>query len=660
MLTMSVKHPDAEEFIFAKQDLTKITGANCSIKLSNEFMDCVKNNKDFIQTYPLDLDITGIEHFDNNYNELVKFGNGYIRKVNALDLWNKIIHCSWNTAEPGIIFEDTHFNLSPDSVYLEYKAISTNPCGEIAMEPNDSCRLIHHNYTSYIINPFTKNARFDYEKFAKNCYFGMILGDILIDLEVDAINNILTKLRFDTKNNNIFERNLWEKIKDTALSSRRTGIGFTGLGDTFAMLGIKYGSKESLYLAETISKIKEEYELKASIDLSILYGPFKGWNPELEYPNNNLGANDFYKNLKINFPEEVERMNKFGRRNVSWSTAAPTGTISILTQTTSGIEPLFLPYYQRKKKILNNVTDADFVDKLGEKFNVFNIIHQPFIDWVCKTQPGLTPGILKVMSLTELDNLFVKSPWYGSCASDLYYQDRVKLQSIIQKYTTHSISSTINLSNDTKDSVIDNIFRDSFELNLKGITIYRDGCRDGILTSINNQQNNKRFIETIAPKRPKELPANLHIVSIKGVKFAIIVGLYENKPYEVFAFELTNSNTIEECKGKIIKEKKKVYNFVSDKISIENLQSSYDDNVEKKAFTLYTSMSLRHGVSIKYIVKTLNKVDENITSFAKALTRVLNKYVPKETLDELCPECSGKLIRENGCVHCSQCSYSKC
>lgn len=659
MLTMSINHPDAEEFILKKQDLTKVTGANCSIKLSNEFMDCVKNNKDFIQTYPLDLDITGITHFDNNYNELVKFGNGYIKRVNALDLWNKIIHCSWNTAEPGIIFEDIHFDFSPDSVYTEYKPISTNPCGEIAMEPYDSCRLIHHNYTSYVINAYTKNASFDYDRFARNCYFGMILGDILIDLEIDAINKILKKLQSDTKNNNIFEKILWERIKDTALASRRTGIGFTGLGDTFAMLGMKYGSPESMNFVKAISKIKEEFELKSSIDLSILYGPFKGWDSNLEYPND-IGANSFYKNLKTNFPDDVARMNIFGRRNVSWSTAAPTGTISILAQTTSGIEPLFLPYYQRKKKILNSTDEAEFIDKMGEKFAIFNIIHQPFIDWACKTHKELTPGILRIMSLPELDKLFAESPWFGSCANDLNYKERVKIQSIVQEFTTHSISSTINLSNDTKDSVIDNIFRDSFELNLKGITVYRDGCRDGILTSINTQNKTNGFVETIAPKRPKELPANLHIVSIKGTKFAILVGLYESKPYEVFAFELTDTNNIEECKGKIVKEKKRTYNFVSDKTNIQNLELSYDDNIEKKAFTLYTSMSLRHGVSIKYIVKTLNKVDENITSFAKALTRVLNKYVPKEILDELCPECSGKLIRENGCVHCSQCSYSKC
>lgn len=662
MLTLSIVHPDAEEFITKKQDLTKVTGANISIKITDEFMHCVLENKDFIQKFPINLDIEELDLSNIPYNELIKidkgyYDKGYYKKIKALDLWNKIIHCAWNTAEPGIIFEDAHFKYSPDGVYPEFKMISTNPCGEIGMQGFDSCRLMHHNLTSYVVNPFTKEAFFDYKTFEKNCYYTMILGDVLVDLEIKAIENILMKIQSDSNSINNTEYDLWDKIRKTAKQSRRVGIGFTGLADVFAMLSIKYGSEESIELTKEIFYTKHLNELQSSIDMAILYNPFEGYNLDKEYLNNEP-QNPFYFNLLWMFPEEVHRMNlNNGRRNLSWSTAAPTGSVSILTQTTSGIEPLFLPYYERKKKINNTKEKVTFIDKMGEKFTSFNVIHQPFKQWLLLS--GFTENEVNDFSLKELDNLFKKSPWYGSTANELNYKERILIQSIIQKYTTHSISSTINLPKETKDSVIDNIYREGYKADLKGLTVYRDGCRDGILTSVNSNASVQSLKETTAPKRPKELPAHLHIVSIKGVKFAIIVGLYENKPYEVFAFELVDPKTTA-CDGKIVKISKRVYNFVSDKYTISNLELSHNNNVEKKAFTLYTSMSLRHGVPIKYIVKILSKVDENITSFAKALTRVLNQYVPKEILANSCPECNNFLIRENGCVHCSQCSYSEC
>lgn len=657
MLTLSIVHPDAEEFITKKQDLTKVTGANISIKITDEFMHCVLENKDFIQKFPINLDIEELDLSNISYNELIKIDKGYIKKIKALDLWNKIIHCAWNTAEPGIIFEDAHFKYSPDGVYPEFKMVSTNPCGEIGMQGFDSCRLMHHNLTSYIVNPFTKEAFFDYKTFEKNCYYTMILGDVLVDLEIKAIEKILMKIQSDSNSINNTEYDLWNKIRKTAKQSRRVGIGFTGLADVFAMLSIKYGSEESIELTKEIFYTKHLNELQSSIDMAILYNPFEGYNLDKEYLNNDP-QNPFYFNLLWMFPEEVHRMKlNNGRRNLSWSTAAPTGSVSILTQTTSGIEPLFLPYYERKKKINNTEEKVTFIDKMGEKFTSFNVIHQPFKQWLLLS--GFTENEVNDFSLEELDNLFKKSPWYGSTANELNYKERILMQSVIQKYTTHSISSTINLPKETKDSVIDNIYREGYKADLKGLTVYRDGCRDGILTSVNSNASVQSLKETTAPKRPKELPAHLHIVSIKGIKFAIIVGLYENKPYEVFAFELVDPKTTA-CDGKIVKISKRVYNFVSDKYTISNLELSHNNNVEKKAFTLYTSMSLRHGVPIKYIVKILSKVDENITSFAKALTRVLNQYVPKEILANSCPECNNFLIRENGCVHCSQCSYSEC
>ena len=456
------------------------------------------------------------------------------------------------------------------------------------------------------------------------------------------------------------EIDLWEKIFDAAKESRRAGIGFTGLGDVFAMLGIRYGSKKSIEVIEEIFRNKMQGELEASIDMAILYGTFTGYQPNLEYKDN-IGQNEFYKNLQLRFPDEVARMQQFGRRNLSWSTAAPTGSVSILTQTTSGIEPIFSPYYQRKKKCMSTTDRVDFIDTVGEKFTIYNIIHRPFMDWVNLNNPEITAEIMETMSLEELDNLFAKSPWAGSTAGELDYMERLRVQQSVQKYTTHSISSTINLPKETKDSVIDRIYRDSYKLNLKGVTVYRDQCRAGILT-IGNSSDTKGLPETVAPKRPKDLPAELSVVSIKGSKFAIIVGLYENRPYELFAFDLPAEMLgIKNCKGRIVKHKKRVYSFVSDTVNIENLELTYDNNIEKKAFTLTTSMSLRHGVPIKYILKTLDKIDDNITSYSKAITRVLSTYIPKEVVaNDTCPDCGEPLVRENGCIHCSNCSYSKC
>ena len=320
MLTLSIVHPDAEEFITKKQDLTKVTGANISIKITDEFMHCVLENKDFIQKFPINLDIEELDLSNIPYNELIKIDKGYYKKIKALDLWNKIIHCAWNTAEPGIIFEDAHFKYSPDGVYPEFKMVSTNPCGEIGMQGFDSCRLMHHNLTSYVVNPFTKEAFFDYKTFEKNCYYTMILGDVLVDLEIKAIENILMKIQSDSDSVNNTEYDLWDKIRKTAKQSRRVGIGFTGLADVFAMLSIKYGSEESIELTKEIFYIKHLNELQSSIDMAILYNPFEGYNLDKEYLNDEP-QNPFYFNLLWMFPEEVHRMNlNNGRRNLSWST----------------------------------------------------------------------------------------------------------------------------------------------------------------------------------------------------------------------------------------------------------------------------------------------------------------------------------------------------
>jgi ribonucleoside-diphosphate reductase alpha chain len=682
MLSMSINHPDIEEFITKKQDLAKVTGANISVKVTDEFMQAVIENKDYTLRFPVDesdLSYKETDEFGNTvciqynelfdgkreYNKLYSIGKGrFIKLIKARELWNTLMHCAWNTAEPGIMFESQMHNYSPDGVYENFRMVGTNPCGEIPMGPFDSCRLIHINLASYIVDPFTDKAHIDEELLYMHSYEAMRLADDLVDLEIEAVDKIIDTVKNDTDDT---EFKLWSRIKETAIQGRRAGLGFTGLADAIAMLGLKYDSDEGISQVEQLMKVMFKGQLDSNIDMAIERGKFpacnisKELNPYYEVFSDREGVyshpeNEWYDALCYNFPRESERMEKYGRRNISWSTVAPTGTVSIMAGTSSGIEPIFLPFYQRKRKCMSESDRVDYVDKVGEKYTLFTVVHPNLKRWAIETM-NYSESEVNEWSLGVWKEVWKESPYYGSTAPEIDWRQRVKLQGVVQKYITHSISSTVNLAKETTEEEIADIYIEAWKQGLKGITIYRDGCREGVLTQV---EKPKTIEGRQAPKRPKELEADAYLIKAKGEQFIILVGMLESKPYEIFAFRPRNPISFKPHKGVITKVSKMHYSFTSDVFHIDNLELA-NENVEENAATLYSSMLLRHGVDIKYIVKTAKKVNDNITSFSSAMCRVLSKYIPNEEIKgEVCPDCGGTLVREGGCIHCKDCGYSKC
>lgn len=661
MLSMSINHPDIEEFITKKQDLTKVTGANISVKVTDEFMQAVMEDKDYILRYPVDSNVCVVVE---PYNELVKYEQQYFKKVRARELWNTLMHCAWNTAEPGIMFEGAMHNYSPDGVYPDFKMVGTNPCGEIPMGPFDSCRLIHINLSSYVVDPFTDKAHIDEELLYMHSYEAMRLADDLVDLEIEAVDKIIDTVKNDTDDT---EFKLWSRIKETAIQGRRAGLGFTGLADAIAMLGLKYDSDEGISQVEQLMKVMFKGQLDSNIDMAIERGKFpacnisKELNPYYEVFSDREGVyshpeNEWYDALCYNFPRESERMEKYGRRNISWSTVAPTGTVSIMAGTSSGIEPVFMPFYQRKRKCMSESDRVDYVDKVGEKYTLFTVVHPNLKRWAIETM-NYSESEVNEWSLGVWKEVWKESPYYGSTAPEIDWRQRVKLQGVVQRYITHSISSTVNLAKETTEEEIADIYIEAWKQGLKGITIYRDGCREGVLTQV---EKPKTIEGRQAPKRPKVLEADYYQVKVKKEQFIVLVGLLEDKPYEVFAFRPLNPVNIPSHKGTITKVSKMHYSFDSEHINISNLELA-NTNIEENAATLYSSMLLRHGVDINYIIKTARKVNDNISSFSSAMCRILAKYISNEEIKgEVCPDCGGTLVREGGCIHCKDCGYSKC
>ena len=663
MLSMSINHPDIEEFITKKQDLTKVTGANISVKVTDEFMQAVIEDKDYILRFPIQQDLSYFseEYLASNYGDLIYLEDHkrdnevfWIKKVRARELWNTLMHCAWNTAEPGIMFEGAMHNYSPDGVYPDFKMIGTNPCGEIPMGPFDSCRLIHINLASYIVNPFTDKAHIDEELLYMHSYEAMRLADDLVDLEIEAVDRIIDAVKNDT---NDIEFKLWSKIKETAIQGRRAGLGFTGLADAIAMLGLKYDSDEGISQVEQLMKVMFKGQLDSNIDMAIERGAFPAHYNSNEY---DLGGdeyfNSWYEWLCANYTKQAIKMHIHGRRNISWSTVAPTGTVSIMAGTSSGIEPVFMPFYQRKRKCMSESDRVDYVDKVGEKYTLFTVVHPNLKRWAIENL-NYSEEDVNDWNLEVWKEVWKESPYYGSTAPEIDWRQRVKLQGVVQKYITHSISSTVNLAKETTEEEIADIYIEAWKQGLKGITIYRDGCREGVLTKV---EKPKTIEGRQAPKRPKELEADAYLIKAKGEQFIILVGMLESKPYEIFAFRPRNPISFKPHKGVITKVSKMHYSFTSDVFHIDNLELA-NENVEENAATLYSSMLLRHGVDIKYIVKTAKKVNDNITSFSSAMCRVLSKYIPNEEIKgEVCPDCGGTLVREGGCIHCKDCGYSKC
>ncbi len=519
------------------------------------------------------------------------------------------------------------------------------------MGPYDSCRLLHRNLTSFIINPFTENSYLDEEKLYEVSYEAIRLADDLVDLEIEAVDKIINTVKHDE---DFTEFNLWSRIKETAKNGRRAGLGFTGLADAIAMLGLKYDSKEGLDKVETMMRIMFLGELDSTIDLAIERGTFPAFDSSIEYLDCDLeGGNDWYSWLLDTYPDRARKMILYGRRNISWSTVAPTGTVSIMARTSSGIEPVFLPFYERKRKCMSPNDRVDYTDIKGENYTLFTVVHPKLKEWA----ENIYNENVDNWTLNMWQNIFEESPYYQSTASEIDWRQRVKLQGIVQKYITHSISSTINLPKETTEKEISDIYLEAWKAGNKGQTIYRDGCREGVLNKIDKP---KSIEDRQSPVRPKELEADYYQIKVKGEQFIVLVGLLDNKPYEIFAFRPLNSVNIENHKGKITKVSKMHYSFNSEFIQISDLQLA-NTNVEEVAATLYSSMLLRHGVDIQYIIKTAKKVNENISSFSSAMCRILNKYIkPNEVKGEVCPQCGGKLIRDGGCIHCMDCDFSKC
>lgn len=551
------------------------------------------------------------------------------------------------------VYDDTHTFQGEFGV--------TGNCGEIFMGKYDACRLLALNLYSFAKFPFESGAYFDFEEFYKVAYEQQYLADVLVDLEIERVDAIIKKIESDPEPPEVkqIELDLWLNIKHIAQSSRRTGSGFTALGDTLAALGLKYDSDEALSLVEKIMETKFRAELDCTIDLAVLKGPFKGWSNNNEYYGFEP-QNSFYKFLKENYPEQQERMFKFGRRNVSWSTVAPTGSVSILTQTTSGLEPLFSWGYMRRKKVNpgDKTSRIDFVDQNGDSWMEYPVLHPKFKDWLLFNYEG-TDDIAEEFSREKLENEFKNSPWYKSTANDIDWTKRVEIQSIIQRYTTHSISTTLNLPNDVSLEEVSKIYMDSWKLNLKGQTIYRDGCRSGVLVNLDSKPA-PVFEQHDAPKRPKVLHGDGYIVKYKGSEFLVIIGLFDGKPYEVFAFN-NEWNVDIEFACDIIKVKKGKYDLrIRDEVYIENFTNSMTENEE--VLSRMISTSLRHGADIKFIVEQLQKTEGELNSFSKVISRTLKRYIPDGEQSTLkCTECGeGNLIFQEGCLMCQSCGNSKC
>lgn len=648
MLTIDVRHPDVFAFVNAKKDRTKVTGANISVMLRNDFMEAVKKDESYTLRFPCEVDPVDAE---------------YTKEIRARELYDAIVENAWENAEPGQMFVDNHWDYSPDGAYSQYKGVTTNPCGEIFMQPYDACRLLALNLFNFVDNPFTDEAKIDYTKLYQVSYEMQRMADNIVDLELEHIDRIIAKIQSDPEPDymKVTELNLWNNVRDVAMSSRRTGSGFTALGDMLAALNLKYDSPEAKLVLSNVMRTKMRGELDSTIDMAKLFGTFQGWDKNKEFINVDgkrklIGANSFYDMIATEFPDQAYEMYKYGRRNVSWSTVAPTGTVSLMTQTTSGLEPLFSPYYMRRRKVNPNDPNArvDFVDQNGDKWMEYPIMHPKFRDYIIAQADGkYTP---EELDKNDLEGFFKESPWYGSTANDINWIERVNIQQIIQHYTSHSISSTINLPNDVTQEEVADIYIHSYDAGLKGVTIYRDGSRTGVL--VTNTEDKDSFTTNNAPKRPEVLDAESHVVTIKGEKFNVLVGLMQGRPYEVFAFAGTH---FKKGEGQLVKEQKGKYTYQSDTVHSLDIANGMTD--EQAALTRMISTALRHGADIQFVVEQLGKSDGVIVSFSKSIARVLKKYIKDEDLlaRATCQDCGSTNLRmEEGCVKCNDCGSSKC
>jgi ribonucleoside-diphosphate reductase alpha chain len=648
MISCRVDHPDIVDFIEAKTDLNKITGANVSVMITDSFMEAVKNDSDY-----------------ELYFEMPS-GLRYGKFTSARSVWNKIIQSAWKSAEPGVLFWDTILRESPADCYAQYgfKTVSTNPCGEIPLSPFDSCRLMALNLYSYVVNPFTNNSYFDYELFDNHVHIAQRLMDDIVDLEVEKINSIIKKIENDVDPEELkqVELKTWRKIKEAAINGRRTGLGITAEGDMLAALGLRYGSDEGIEVSERVHKIMAVSSYKSSIEMAKERGCFPVCNTELEKNN------PFLKRIFPTLYCEANDYHKYGRRNIANLTIAPTGTVSLMTQTTSGIEPVFMVRYKRKRKVQVKGKNTT-TDNQGDIWEEYYVIHPKFIDWYELNWYKIDSNWFDINykpSIEDCDDetfnkIFKASPYYKSTANDIDWVAKVKMQGRIQKWIDHSISVTVNLPNNTTVETVDKIYMTAYEVGCKGLTIYRDGCRQGILTNIESKSSEFNYID--APKRGKSLNCDIYTKTALGRDFTIIVGLMNEKPYEIFAFEqLSNTEFPKDIKkGVLTKTKSRVYKLSGvrgDKeYMVENILSlmKEDELVNTRRY----SLQLRHGINPFYIHEQIDKY-ATITSFDKVIGRVLKMYTNGEKTKDLCPQCGSLLVMQDGCEKCPNCIYSKC
>jgi ribonucleoside-diphosphate reductase alpha chain len=612
MLTLSVHHPDILDFITIKNDETKVTGANISVRLTNDFLKAVENDDEYELRFPVNSD-------------------NVVKRIKAKDVWGKIIHSAWLRAEPGLLFWDNIITNNAIDCYSDegFNTISTNPCSELPLCANDSCRLLIQNLFNYVVNPFTSQASFDYTLYYEHVKIAQRLMDDVIDLELEKIDQIILKILQDRQPDHVKreELDLWFCIKEKCVSGRRTGLGITALGDTLAALGLKYDSDDAIDVVDNIFSILKVAALDSSCEMAKELGPFPVWNWEKEKNT------PYLLHLKENHPRIYENIAKYGRRNIGHLTVAPTGSMSIETQTTSGFEALiWLDPYKRRKKINPGDTNArvDFVDQNGDSWQEFQVYHHKVKMW------------MEITGETDL----TKSPWYGCTANDINWVRRVKLQAVAQKYIDHAISSTINLPENVSEEEVAKIYLAAWKEGCKGVTVYRDNCRTGVL------------VKDKKVERPKKLPCDIHHLTVKGKKYYAAIGLKENNhPYEIFVGDNGIDHKLKT--GFIQRVKEGKYSLISDnEIVIDDMCQLCSD--EEESIARLASIALRNNVNIKDIVNQLDKTKGNLYGFTKAMTKVLKRYLPTGTQsDESCPECGNKLVYTEACKQCV-CGWSKC
>jgi len=657
MLSISIKHPDSEKFIDAKMESGKVTGANVSVRIDDEFMKSVVNNKPYVQQYPVDSSEPA-----------------YQQTIDAQNLWNKIVHNAWKSAEPGILFWDTIINESVADSYadLGYRTVSTNPCGEIPLCPYDSCRLIAINLFSYVENPFTSQAKFNFELFKKHVGYAQRIMDDIIDLELEKIDAILHKIEADPEDYEIkmVEDKLWRNIRKKAAEGRRTGVGITAEGDMLAALGLRYGSEIAVDFSEEVHKTVALAAYRSSVDMAKERGAFEIYDAQKEKNN------PFILRLKGQDEQLYADMVQYGRRNIALLTIAPTGTTSLMSQTTSGIEPVFLPVYKRRRKVNPNDPEAtvSFIDEVGDSWEEYNVFHHKFIDWMSIN--GFDAENAKTMPDDEINAIIEKSPYYKATSNDVDWVSKVKMQGRIQKWVDHSISVTINLPEDATEDLVGQLYVTAWESGCKGVTVYREGSRSGVLISNKKEKKDEPQAET-SNKRPKTLEAEIIRFNNEDEKWIAFVGIKDGRPYEIFTgladeemFPIPKSIN----KGTIIKVKdregKSRYDFqYIDKYGYENTLGGLSHMFNKEFWNYAKLISgvLRHGMPIPdvvHLVQSLRLDSDTINTWKMGVERALKKYIPDGTKAKTgtkCSECNSEnVVYSEGCLICKDCGHSKC